>query len=52
MSDLLCVINKEGKSNCKDFSSITKTSKRSSLILNLGTQKFLLSAALTGHISA
>jgi hypothetical protein len=53
MTDLVCLVNRSGqKPICKSISSITKTSKRKSLVLTLGTQKYLISATLTDHISS
>ena len=53
MTDLVCLVNRSGqKPICKSMSSITKTSKRKSLVLTLGTQKYLISATLTDHISS
>jgi hypothetical protein len=51
MSDLTCIITREGSFKCKNFGSITKTSKRRSVIYNVGGDKYLMSAALTDHVS-
>ena len=52
MTDLVCMTYRSGKLTCKSFPSITKTSKRKSLVLSLGSEQFLVSATLTDHISA
>lgn len=35
-TDLVCIAFKSGKVSCKSFGSITKTSKRKSVVLELG----------------
>ena len=52
MTDLVCLTFRSGKLSCKSFDSITKTSKRKSLVFELESDQFLVSATLTDHISA
>lgn len=51
-TDITCLITQDSELICKEFDSITKTSKRKSVIYSLGSQRFLISSALSDHISA